>query len=341
MFTASISFVDFSKDLLERLYFIKNMVLTFSTRRLIELIKKTEHNRILIHQDHSLNLKKIIEKEIDANILITTSDLRFTKGINQKTKMIPDLILYIVDPYESQELIKETINWYITRTNIIILGDRKSTKSIIRLLDTKNKFYTKNFLICFIPKQQKIRVNIETKTFRKTINEINLIFRTQEGLFSYRCIDHGTQFLLENIKGIKKKDKILDFGCGYGVIGIYLAKKYPGSQILMIDSNLRAINFAEINANLNDVKNVSIKSGYLLEGINGKFDKIVSNPPTHTRLEEVKELIRDFKRILKDNGEVYLVINRIVNYERFAEKIFSKVSIVAKNNQYKILKFQY
>lgn len=315
------------------------MVSIFNAIRLIKLIKSVKHNKILIHQDHSFDLKKIIEKEVKDNILTTTSDLRFTQGKNKTFRTIPDLVIYIVDSYEPQESVKETINKYTSDSNIIIIGDKKSIRNIIKLFTVGNKFYSGNFLICFIPKQEPIEVNIEMQMFQTTINKIDLTFKTQKGLFSYKGIDSGTDFLLKSID-IKSNDTVLDFGCGCGVIGIYFAKKYPESEILMTDSNLRSIKFSKINAQLNNTKNISIKPAYLLTGIKGKFDKIISNPPTHTKLEEIEELIKKFKTVLNKNGEVYLVINKIVNYERFAEKYFGKVSIVAQNNQYKIIKLE-
>ena len=56
------------------------------------------------------------------------------------------------------------------------------------------------------------------------INNIGFTFVTDNNVFSKKGLDFGTRTLLESINDIK--GDILDFGCGYGPIGIYLKKKY-------------------------------------------------------------------------------------------------------------------
>lgn len=281
------------------------------------------YSRILVHRNS--------REELDLG-KVTTSDLRFTKGVNEKCEN-PDLVIYMINAYEPLAIVKDTINKYIENSDMVLIGEKKSTKAITKLLEIDKRFYEGNNLICHVPKQARLENEIEEREIEAKIKDIELKFKTQEGLFSYRGIDPGTKFLLENVK--IEGEKILDFGCGYGVIGIYCAKK--GCETVMVDSNLRAIEYAKKNAKLNKV-DVEIKPSYLLTEVKGKYDKILSNPPTHTKLEEIEELIKDFKRVLKKGGEAYLVVNKIVDYERIAEKVFDEAKIIAEKGKYKIIK---
>ncbi len=309
----------------------------FNKDRLIKLINQTSSKQILIHQDHKLDLN-FISKETNANISIKTSDLRYTKGLNTDCENT-DLVIYIADSYEPQEIVKRTINKYVTDNDLIFISEKKSAKSILKLFECEKKFHTGNYLVGYLKKQQPINIDVESNTITTNIKDITTTFQTEKGLFSYKNIDAGTQFLLNNIT-INEQDEVLDFACGYGAVGITLAKKYPQSKLMLTDSKLNAIEFTKNNAKLNNLKNVEIKNTYLLRGVSGKYDKIISNPPTHMKLYELDELMMQFKELLKDDGEIFLVINNIVDYERIAKKYFNKITIKDQNEQYKIIQLE-
>jgi 16S rRNA G1207 methylase RsmC len=108
----------------------------------------------------------------------------------------------------------------------------------------------------------------------------------------------------------------------------------------MTDSKQKAIEFTKKNAKTNNIQNVEAKCAYLLRCVSGKYDKIISNPPTHMKLNELDELMKKTKELLKDKGEIYLVINNIVDYERVAKKYFNEIKITNQNEQYKIIKIK-
>lgn len=69
-------------------------------------------------------------------------------------------------------------------------------------------------------------------------------FNTTWGLFSPEKIDEGTLMLLEKV-AVKESDKILDLGCGYGALGIPLAKLAPKGAVHMIDKDFVAVEYAK------------------------------------------------------------------------------------------------
>lgn len=138
------------------------------------------------------------------------------------------------------------------------------------------------------------------------INNIGFTFVTDNNVFSKKGLDFGTRTLLESINDIK--GDVLDFGCGYGPIGIYLKKKYD-VNVDMVDINNRAINLAKKNALLNKV-DVNVFESNIYENINKKYDYIITNPPIRVGKKILYEILMGAKDYLKDDGHLIFVINK-------------------------------
>ena len=138
------------------------------------------------------------------------------------------------------------------------------------------------------------------------IGNILFTFITDNNVFSKRGLDFGTRTLLENIDDIN--GDILDFGCGYGPIGIYLKKKF-NVNVDMIDINKRALNLAIKNAKLNNV-DVMIFESNIYEQVTKKYDYIITNPPIRAGKEVVYKMLRGAKDHLKDDGFLYFVMRK-------------------------------
>jgi len=119
----------------------------------------------------------------------------------------------------------------------------------------------------------------------------------------------GTRLLLENIK-LPDKGNVLDIGCGYGVIGIVLAKLNPMLRVYMVDINDLAIKTAKYNAYLNDVADrIVVLKGDLYEPVKSiVFKAIYSNPPLSAGKDLVNQLIVNAKRYLDNDGFLQIVL---------------------------------
>lgn len=146
----------------------------------------------------------------------------------------------------------------------------------------------------------------EEKETIAVINDVKLKFVTDNGVFSKKGLDFGTRTLLETLKDIK--GDVLDFGCGYGPIGIYVKKKYD-CNVHMIDINERSLNLAKKNAELNNVS-VNIYKSNIYKNVNEKFDFIITNPPIRVGKEILYSILFDAYDYLKENGKMYIVINK-------------------------------
>ena len=180
-------------------------------------------------------------------------------------------------------------------------------------------------------------VKSEEKSINVIINDIKLKFIVDNGVFSKKGLDFGTRTLLENINLNEVKGDVLDFGCGYGPIGIYL-KKITNANIDMIDINERALKLANKNATLNNVK-VNIFKSNIYENINKKYNIIVTNPPIRVGKKVLYEILFKAKQYLKDNGQLWLVINKnsgAKSLSKDLEKDYD-VIIVTKNKGFYII----
>ncbi len=160
---------------------------------------------------------------------------------------------------------------------------------------------------------------------------------TDNGVFSKKGLDFGTRTLLETIDISKINGDVLDFGCGYGPIGIYI-KKNTDSNVTMIDINKRSVDLAIKNAKLNGV-DVNVFESNIFENVNKKFNYIISNPPIRVGKKVLYEILFGAKDYLKDNGQLWIVINKDQGAKSVAKDLEKeyKVEIVNKNKGFYII----
>ena len=165
---------------------------------------------------------------------------------------------------------------------------------------------------------------VKTKCIIKN-TELTLI--TDNGVFSKKGLDFGTRTLLETIDDIK--GQVLDFGCGYGPIGIYLKKTFD-VEVDAVDINERALNLTKKNAELNNTK-INIFKSNIYENINKKYDYIVTNPPIRVGKKILYEILFNAKEYLKENGKLWLVIHKDQGAKTLAKELEKKYKVEIKN----------
>ncbi len=143
---------------------------------------------------------------------------------------------------------------------------------------------------------------------------IKFVFDVSQNLFSTFAIDHGTDMLIRHMV-INDPKTILDLGCGYGPIGIILAKTNPESSVIMVDADLLAVKYANSNIKKNSVLNAVAIGSVGIEAVRDKtFDLIVSNIPAKIGdAGIIKEFILAPLNQLNPNGEMWIVIVNALN----------------------------
>ena len=176
---------------------------------------------------------------------------------------------------------------------------------------------------------------LKIKKISQNIKGAALEFYTASGVFSKDKIDTGTLALAENMI-IEKNSKVLDVGCGIGVLGI-AAAKFFNAGVVMADINKRAVMLAKKNAELNNVR-AEIYQGNLYEKIkDNDFDAVVSNPPNTAGKELCFQLIEQAKNYLKKKGSLQIVARHNKGGKTLSKKmeeVFGNVKVMAKKCGY-------
>lgn len=154
-------------------------------------------------------------------------------------------------------------------------------------------------------------------------------FLANNGLFSCDKVDDASITLMHNIPPLY--GSLLDLGCGYGPIGIVLAKTY-GVELTMSDINSIALGYATKNAKRNNIHTTAIHSD-AFANITGMFDTIVLNPPIHAGKDIMYKMYHEAAQHLTHGGEFYIVIQKKHGAESTIKKlndIFAQVKVVYK-----------
>ena len=161
-------------------------------------------------------------------------------------------------------------------------------------------------------------------------------FLTCSGVFSYKKIDRGTELLIKHMK-IEENDRVLDIGCGYGVLGI-VAAKLTKNKVILTDINKRAIKLAKRNLQLNHIKNAEVRRGNLYEPVKDEiFDVILCNLPMTAGLEVVYKIIEGAKKRLREGGSLQVVVrkgHRLVKNKIL--EVFGNVEVLSKSGGYRV-----
>lgn len=169
------------------------------------------------------------------------------------------------------------------------------------------------------------------------INETSLRLFTDRGVFSKSGLDYGTRFLLETLVIESDVVHVLDMGCGYGPIGLYLAKTYPFLRVDMADVNMRALDLVNENIKANQVDNVHVFESDLFESIKEQYDMIITNPPIRAGKKVIFKLYEDAYHHLRDGGTLAVVIQKKQGAPSTYEKLktlFDNVEVLNKSKGY-------
>lgn len=169
---------------------------------------------------------------------------------------------------------------------------------------------------------------------KTNIKGIDLVFETSEGLFSPRAVDLGTLSMLSLVE-FGENEKVLDLGCGYGVVGILAAKIVGEENVVMLDIDEEAVKLAQENASLNGVPGVkTIQSDGFTNLDEKDFTLILCNPPYHTDFSVAKTFIEKGFNRLCIGGRMYMVTKRKEWYKNKLIAIFGGVQIWEINGYY-------
>lgn len=186
------------------------------------------------------------------------------------------------------------------------------------------------------------KVESEPKYWDFTLRNQLFRFKTDNGVFSKKEVDFGSRLLIEAFELPNVEGPVLDVGCGYGPIGLSIAKNYPERTVHMIDVNERAIELAKENAEQNAVKNIDVYESDTLNNVKElNFSAILTNPPIRAGKKTVHDIFEQSHAHLVTRGELWVVIQKKQGAPSTIEKLkqlFTTVETVDKSKGYFIIK---
>lgn len=180
------------------------------------------------------------------------------------------------------------------------------------------------------------------KTYQINTEELSLEICALPGVFSQDHLDIGTAVLLPYLKDVKS-GTLADFGCGAGVISCYLAKLNDDNHIHALDVDAFALKSTALSFEHNqlDCTRLHLHAVAGIEDAPKQLDAVISNPPfhqgIHTNYAASENLCKTAKAHLKNQGELWIVANRFLNYTSIIEQQFGQVEIKTDQNGFKVI----
>ena len=184
---------------------------------------------------------------------------------------------------------------------------------------------------------EKPTSKIEFNKFFTKLKGEDIQFYSVSGVFCKSGVDKGSELLIEKCI-LNKNWKVLDLGCGYGIVGISLLNFDKSLDVTFSDVNERALMACKKNLVLNNLKGKVLKSDGF-EKINDKFDTILLNPPQTAGKKLCFKLIEDSFNYLNEKGLLQIVARHNKGGKELSKKmneVFENVKDTAKSNGFRI-----
>ena len=281
----------------------------------------------------------------DDNLLLQDSLQAFPKNIKIVLIKVPKTLSYL-------EYLLQQLSTVISPDTIVVAAGKVNMihNSTLALFEqyigtTKTSLAKKKSRLIFSLSDQKeipekeIAITWEVEKFEWKIHN-------HANVFSRNHLDIGGRYLMDNLPEGDFK-RVVDLGCGNGVVGMAAALAYPNAQLTFIDESYMAIDSARINflKNLDETKTDNARfvvNNGLVGFKQGSADLILCNPPFHQQQVITDHIawsmFNDAHHCLADDGELVIVGNRHLDYQDKLERIFGNCELVIENKKFVILR---
>ncbi|MFJ8542183.1 methyltransferase [Streptomyces sp. NPDC093586] len=164
------------------------------------------------------------------------------------------------------------------------------------------------------------------------------------GVFCADRLDIGTRFFLQHLPDGRGARRVVDLGCGNGVVGTAVALADPDTEVLFTDESFQAVASAKATYGANGVPgHAEFRVGDGLAGVpDGSVDLVLNNPPFHSHQATTDatawRMFTGARRVLRPGGELWVVGNRHLGYHVKLRRLFGNSHLVASDRKFVVLK---
>lgn len=249
---------------------------------------------------------------------------------------------------EAQFQLACLLNHLAKGTDVFIVGENRSgVKSAETLLSDFGSIQkidsARRCSLYHFQAESRIAFNLEEWWLQYDLHfeQFNLTVCSLPGVFSQKTLDVGSDLLLNTLLEQTQliKGRVLDMGCGSGVLSAFSVKINPTVELVSADVSAAAIAATQRTLQANHISGEVFASD-VFSAISGKFDFIVSNPPFHdgkeTNYNAAETLIKQSKTFLNANGKLCIVANSFLPYHQLLDDNFKRVDVIAKTPKFKV-----
>jgi 16S rRNA (guanine1207-N2)-methyltransferase len=246
---------------------------------------------------------------------------------------------------EAEYLLSMLMSKLGTGTEIVVVGENRSgVKSIEKMFERYGiitKYDSARRCSFYWGECQQdvepFRLNDWFKQYQVSYQQHQVTIHSLPGVFSHGEFDLGSQLLLDTLPTLH--GKVLDFGCGAGVIGTVMATLNPEIQLDLCDISALAIESTRATLKANDIQG-NVFASDIYSDTQQDYQFIVSNPPFHSGLDTSysasETLLATAPSHLATRGEIYIVANSFLKYPPIINQAFGECHTAAKTNKFTI-----
>ena len=256
-------------------------------------------------------------------------------------------ILWWPDAERGAELI-ELAAEHVRPGGIIVLagGKQSGIKGAESLLEkvgpSSTLLYKKGHRLVAVERPPTWSRSFHTPTYATVqVRDMHFELEHAAGVFAGGGLDPATMMLIEAVS-VPAKARILDLGCGSGIIGMALKQLEPSAEVVLVDSNSRAVQLARANLARNTLQAEVLESNGISAIQDRVFDLVVTNPPFHVgrmRSEKIAHMfIVQAHQVTASGGQLWLVANQFLRYEPLIQATWGNVEEVVGDSRFKVLR---
>ena len=267
-------------------------------------------------------------------------------GVDVPERAFDTAVVYLPKSKELSDYVLKAVAARLPNADVFLVGEKKggiegASKQLIpfgkpRKLDSARHCQLWQVSVVNVP-QAPVLAHL-AQHYELALEEGPLNVVSLPGVFSHGRLDRGSALLLDNLDKLPS-GHVLDFGCGAGVLGAAVKRRYPHNSVTLLDVDAFATASSRLTLAANGLEGEVI-CGDGIDAAPMELNTILSNPPfhvgVHTDYQATENLLQKAIKHLKKGGELRIVANSFLRYQPLIEEQFGACTVKAEGQGFRI-----